>query len=366
MRDEIRRRLFDVAVAVVVALLLMARATVPFEEGAPEPDWRVYALMGAFGAVLLWRRRHPLGTLLATAVLFQAYYMLGFGAIGAIWPFAPALFNAALYDRTRAAIVVAAVVLAGSGAWRFFLERESDTLLVFNDIVSEAVLATAVILAGTLVVSRRKLRAEMGRREAAVAAERDAVAQRKLSEQRLHIAREVHDVVAHSLAGIGVQARLADELVDDDRDGTRTALRAVIDSTSEAIQRLRETVGGLRDASSTPSVPELVASATGVDVTLGAADDISDLPDVEAAVRSVVREAITNVVRHAEATTAQVRVERQPASVVVEVVDDGRGGELVEGHGVLGMRERVASVGGVLEAGSGLEGGFRVRAEIPL
>lgn len=357
----------DAAIAAGVAVVLSMRVAVPVEADAPDPDWRAYLLAALFGVVMLWRRRHPAGTLLATLVLFMAYYSLGFGAIGAMWPLAPALFNAALYDRARLAAIVAVSTLSGAMLWRLFFEPEESTLAMVNDVLSDAALATAVILAGSVIVGRRRLVAEMKRREQALAAEREAVARRRVSDERLHMAREVHDVVAHSLAGIGVQARLAEELVDTDIDGARSALRAVIDSTSEAMRRLRSTVGSLRDspaATSAPPIADLAASIVGIDVTVDTVD-LSDLPSVEAVTRAIVREALTNTVRHAGATEATVTVDRNRDSVTVVVTDDGNGNEVVEGNGIRGMRERVTAVGGTLETGPDPGGGFTVRAEIP-
>ena len=362
-----KRLWVDAAIAVGVAVVLSMRVAVPVEADAPDPDWRAYLLAVSFGVVLLWRRRHPAGTLVATLLLFMAYYSLGFGAIGAMWPLAPALFNAALYDRTRLAALVAVFTLSGALLWRLFFEPEESTLAMVNDVLSDAALATAVILAGSVIVGRRRLMAEMERREQALAAEREAVARRRVSDERLHIAREVHDVVAHGLAGIGVQARLAEELVDTDIDGARSALRAVIDSTSEAMQRLRTTVGSLRDSRPTTSAPplaDLASSIAGIDVTVNA-DDLSDLPSVDAVTRAIVREALTNTVRHADAAQARVTVERDQDSVVVSVTDDGNGDEVVEGNGIRGMRERVSAAGGTLDVGPDAGGGFTVRAEIP-
>jgi signal transduction histidine kinase len=217
-----------------------------------------------------------------------------------------------------------------------------------------------------MIRNHQQLESEVRAREKALAAERDAEARERLIEQRLDIARDVHDIVAHSLAGIGVQARLADELVDTDVIQARRSIRAIISTTSEAIRQLRQTVGGLRDAPpAPPSLVDLVEGVAGVDVRLVEDGDTPDSAEVRSTVLAIVREALTNVVRHSGATEAVVTVTRRPTVVTVEVMDNGRGGDPVEGNGIRGMRERVSSVGGTLEAGPAGAGGFAVTAELP-
>lgn len=369
MSESTRARLIDISVALGVALLLVGRVAVPLEAESPAPDWRSYGIAAGFGVVMLWRRSQPLVTLYGSAFLLMTYYVLGLGAIGAAWPLAPALFNAALYGYARAASWIAAGVLATASAWRLLIENEGNRLSTINDVISEAALATAVILAGSVIVGRRRLLDQMGERERAVEAEREAVARRRVSEERLHIAREVHDVVAHSLAGIGVQARLAEELIDADARGARAAIRSIIDSTSDAMSGLRKTVGSLREEppTSAPSLEELANTTTGLQVVLDLDVDLAQHPRIDGVVRAVTREAITNSVRHGRASTVTVTLQRKERDLSLSIVDDGAGGPVaVEGNGIRGMRERVAHAGGTLRFGPGTNGGFAIDAEIPL
>lgn len=365
-RTATRRWLTDALAAVVVAGALCLRVATPWEAEARPPDWRAYGLMILMGALLLVRRKYPLLVLYASLAILAVYYIQGFGAVGATWPIAPALFNAALLGRWKAASWVAGGVVAGSSFWRFVFEPEGDVLALVSDIVTEIFVAVTVILAGAMILNHRLLEREIRERERAVAAERDAVARTRLSEQRLHIAREIHDIVAHSLAGIGVQARVAEEVLETDTDEARRSIRAIIAATSDAISQLRETVGSLRSQPATPpDLEDLVAGIHGLDVDLQVEGAPADT-ETEIVVASIVRESLTNIIRHSGAAKAKVAVVHGPDEVSVEVTDDGKGaGDFAEGHGIRGMRERAEALGGRLEAGPLENGGFRVAARIP-
>ncbi|HLU52584.1 MAG TPA: sensor histidine kinase [Acidimicrobiia bacterium] len=365
-RSATRRWSTDALAAVVVAGALCLRVATPWEAEARPPDWRAYGLMVLMGALLLVRRRYPLGVLYASLAVLCIYYLHGFGAVGATWPIAPALFNAALLGQWKAASWVAGGVIAGSSYWRFVYEPESDVLATFSDLITEIFVAVTVILAGAMILNHRLLEREIRERERAVAAERDAEARTRLTEQRLYIAREIHDIVAHSLAGIGVQARVAEEVLDTDTNEARRSIRAIIDATSDAIGQLRETVGSLRSLpASPPDLETLVSGIRGLDVDLEVEGEPAD-PETEMVVASIVRESLTNVIRHSGASKAKVSVVHGPDEVSVEVTDDGQGsGDFVEGHGIRGMRERAEALGGKLEAGAADGGGFRVAARIP-
>ncbi len=362
-----RARLLDLVVAAGVAAVMCLRAATPFETEARPPDWRAYGLMILIGALMLARRRYPMGILYASLVILFVYYSLGFGAVGALWPLSPALFNAALLGRWRDAAIVAGCVLAGAVAFRLLIETEASPLAAISDSFSDLFLGAAVILAGAMIRNHDQLESEVRAREKAVAAERDADARRRLIEQRLDIARDVHDIVAHSLSGIGVQARLAQELVDPEAVDARRSIRAIIATTSEAMTQLRQTVGTLRTApAARPTLADVVAGVTAVDVRL-IRNGKPRPPDdpVEQAVLAIAREALTNVVRHSGASEAVVTVTEGHGGVTLEVTDNGRGGDYVEGNGIVGMRERAMSAGGRLRVEPGPERGFHVVAELP-
>ncbi len=213
---------------------------------------------------------------------------------------------------------------------------------------------------------------------------RRIVAQRKQSEvqaERVRIARELHDVLAHSLSQINVQAGVGLHLMDKQPEKAAEALASIKETSKTALDEVRSVLGVLRAEGgqdpTAPLVPEpdlsrlpgLVASVTsqGVDVTLSS--DVADAPKaVQLAVYRIVQESLTNVVRHAKATRATVSVSADAHEYTVVVDDDGRGlsDEATGGRGLLGMRERAELLGGTLTTGTSPLGGLQVTARIPV
>jgi signal transduction histidine kinase len=208
-------------------------------------------------------------------------------------------------------------------------------------------------------------------------------AQRRLGDERLRIAREVHDVVAHAMVAINVQAGVAAHLLDQDTEQAREALLHIKRTSGEALDDLRATLGILRDPEQAAPVGpaagledlDAVAGqlrAAGVEVTVDV-DTVGPVPTaVHSASYRIVQEALTNVLRHADATRATVLVRADADCLTIAVTDDGTVGGTPSsrgaGAGVRGMRERAAALGGTLEAGPcpDGEGGWRVEAALPL
>ncbi len=200
-------------------------------------------------------------------------------------------------------------------------------------------------------------------------------AQRRRSEQRLAIARDLHDVLAHNLSLINVQASTALHLVDERPEHAKPALEAVKRASGEALRELRGVLETLRGADERAPAPTLArldeltaqAAAAGLEIDTRVDGEPRALPaSVELAAFRICQEALTNVIRHAGAASARVRVGYGARELTVEVVDDGRGGVPKAGNGLTGMRERTAAVGGSLDAGPRPEGGFRVHATLPV
>jgi signal transduction histidine kinase len=233
-----------------------------------------------------------------------------------------------------------------------------------------AILATVVVA----IVSLRRRRVAEERR----AQERERVS--RATEERLAIARDLHDVLAHSLSVVQVQAGVALHLMDERPEQVRTALTAIKQASADGMHELRAAVAALRRDGETAGpalsplpglhdLPRLIAGAEAAGMTVrlthgGIAEPVP--PAVSLVGYRVVQEALTNAVRHGGATRCDIHVDTDGRLRVV-VDDDGRAaGPVVEGNGLRGMRERVAAVGGTLEARPRPEGGFRVHAEIPL
>jgi signal transduction histidine kinase len=206
---------------------------------------------------------------------------------------------------------------------------------------------------------------------------RDEVAQRKAIEERLRIARELHDALTHSISVIQVQAGVAVHLARKRGQEISPALAAIQEASGDAARELRETLNVLRraddrDASGLGQMPGLVARAraAGLPVTVTVSGTERALPpDVDQAAYRIVQEALTNIARHAGEARATVCLWYEPGALTVQVDDDGKSASTqppVPGLGLIGMRERVSALGGQLHAGPHVGGGFRVRAELPL
>lgn len=197
----------------------------------------------------------------------------------------------------------------------------------------------------------------------------------------MRIARDLHDILAHSISIINVQAGAALHHLDTSPDEARAALLTVRNTGKQVLRELRSSIGVLRDsghsdAPRTPSpgiadIDQLVAATreTGLSVDLEHAGDPNPVPaDVELAAYRIVQEGLTNVTRHAAATKVTVKVDRRPEELVVRIDDDGLGSRATpgKGHGITGMKERVAALGGQLYAGPKRSGGFRIEGRIPL
>jgi signal transduction histidine kinase len=247
-----------------------------------------------------------------------------------------------------------------------------DAAELFSLVVRNGALCLLAIAVGDVDRSRR----EAMQRLLAV---REEEARRRLGEERLRIARDVHDVVAHAMVAINVQAGVAAHLVDRDPEQARTALREIKAASGEALTDLRAALGVLRDgaAATRPAaglrdLDELAAGlrAAGVRVELDVADVTAVPAAVQAAGYRIVQEALTNVLRHARASVARVSVMREDGALRVEVLDDGVGpggsGTGGSGNGLRGMRERAAALSGTVESGPADPRGWRVLARLPL
>jgi signal transduction histidine kinase len=372
----------DAALAAAVAVAISFAIGAEQEPDSKHPDALAYLLGVAIAAPLLVRRRWPFGVLLASTGVAMIYHALDYPAIGLALPLAVALFTAAAAGYLVAAAILMIALHLGAAWYRAREEDEPLVQVIGGGTIEDFVLVVAVLLLAETLRTRRAWMAEVEERLRRTAAEREREAERRVERERLRIAHELHDVLAHTIALIGVQASVAAEAVDDSPAEARTAIRRIREKSREALSELKATVGVLREPrAGTPLSPapglaqlqELVEAAAraGVQADVSVSGAARVLPVmIDLAAYRIVQESLTNIVRHADTERATVSIGYEPAAVVVQVEDDGSGAAngqaaVTDGYGLVGMRERSAAVGGRLEAGPTPSGGFRVRAWLP-
>ncbi|GAA1589979.1 histidine kinase [Actinomadura kijaniata] len=350
-------RLVDAALAVLTAVaVVMGPAVV----GATLTYEGTLAPAALLGGAMLFRRRHPVAVLTVSAAVMVGYRWAGLFEGGWLWPLTPALVSAAARGRVGwSAGIGAAVLLCG-------LPRElAGTSGVSETAARIGVEALWLALVLTGAVARRQYGRWRDEHEARLVDQERA----RLAEQRLEISREVHDVVAHTLAVVGVHLHVAADTLADSPEEARAALRTAMEVRGRAMRDLKAFVGDLRDGpAGLAEVPELLdrARAAGLTATLHREGDLDGVPAAQGvAAYRIVREAVTNTLRHAAAARLDVRLAARPGELRVEVTDDGAGpAAFAAGHGLTGMRERVAALDGTLDLTSG--DGFTVRAALPV
>jgi len=246
-------------------------------------------------------------------------------------------------------------------------------------------LFTAMFMFGLNLKNRRERVEALEERAQALEREKEEGARLAVADERLHIARELHDVVAHSMGVIAVQASVGEHVIDDNPAEAKRALEAITGVSRSTLAEIRRMLGVLRDTDDDAGSAPAYAPAPGLDdldrlvrevdgagvpVTVAYDGDRVELPrGVDLTAYRIVQEALTNVMKHAGAAAATVLVRYEPGALALEIVDDGRGvngrAEGRGGHGLLGMRERVAVYGGTLDAGPKAGGGFRVAVRLP-
>jgi signal transduction histidine kinase len=307
-------------------------------------------------AALFLRRWHPLAVAGFALVCCALYYPLTEPDGLVLLAFAYALFNAAAAGRIRGAalLVVAAMAGVAVGEISSRTGRHVDNFAFF--------LMTGWFVALVAGGAVAHYRAEAERTK-------EAEARARATDERLRIARELHDALGHHLALINVQAGAA--LHRRDPGQAEEALGAIKDASRTALQELRATLGMLRhaDRRALDRVAELAESvgASGLTVRTEIDGAVRELPpDVEHAAFRVVQEALTNVAKHAAAKTVVVKLGYGADELSVQVDDDGRGDDAPPGNGIRGMAERTRALGGELTASPLESGGFRVRARLPV
>lgn len=321
----------------------------------------------------IWRRRVPLlsAVLVATAVATFGGTPTDLHLILAALPFAMYSLGAHASDRAAAAGMAVALITL----WISVAVRSTESTV--RDIVSITVVVVTAFTLGR-VMRRREMRLLASDERAAVLErEREADLRSAASEERGRIARELHDVIAHGVTVMVVQAGAADQVIERDPARARQALVDIQEAGRQALTDLRRLLGLVRDEDTLrlaphPGLQELDALISemrkaGMPIEVEVRGTPRDLPaGVDLSAFRILQEALTNVLKHAGDARARVVVAYAPSAIELEVVDDGCAKAQGHGHGLVGMRERVLLYGGTLEAGPAEGSGYRVRARLPL
>lgn len=363
-------RLLDGSLALGGAAALILEGLLRAHGGLPALG---YPLAAATAAPLALRQRAPLVALLgveAGAISCVAVFDASTTAVAVVMV---ALFTVALFgDRVRS-LIVGALTGASLVATVLFVEDDME----FTSASLRLLLILAALVIGDTMRSRRILRAVALERAAHEAREREEEHRQRLVNERLRIARDLHDTLAHALVAINVRAGVAAHLRE--RQDPSAALLDIKEVSADALRDLRVTLHLLREQDdAAPALPALDLAALpglvdrvrtgGLDISARIALDGAAVPSpVGQAAFRIVQEALTNVLRHAHAASAEVSVDADGGALHIQVTDDGQGGAgAVTGHGLRGMAERSTALGGWVLAGPRDEGGWQVRAQLPL
>lgn len=340
---------------------------------------------------LIFRRRFPCASFVSCYGLWFIFEWVLSTLMLSLIAVLVSLFTLAFTSGRNATLIASIVAVAGVLAEPLIGVSSTLTSLLM---LQNSALIVAVAFAGYSLHTSAKLassaqaqadeEAKLRQSEALVASEalraREAEASRRMEEERVRIAREVHDITGHSLSAVSVQASVAERLIDSDPEAAKEALSNIRSVSTGALEELREVVGVLRATESIETQPlfglddisqlveYLEQAGIACELHEQISSDIHVSTYVSTALFGIAREAVTNVVRHSGAKRAKIRVIIRAGYAEVAVTDDGRGipEEAVGGHGIEGMRERARALGGTFEIRTYHEGETSVVARIPL
>jgi signal transduction histidine kinase len=338
----------------------------------PHEPAAAFVIVALAALALFWRQRRPVAVLAVTTAAVAVYSLLGFENGTALLVPMVALYAVAASQPVAHSIAYAiatVVVLMAATAANNPLGPTGGGLVVIPGLVA------AALFLGIAVANRQALISSLRART-----EEEAV--RRVDEERLRIARELHDVVAHTMATINVQAGVAAHVLSTNPEAAAEALQAIKGASKDGLRELRAILNVLRQADEddptqpTPGLDQLEPLLAGIrraglETTLAVHGEPRTLGTaIDLAAYRIIQESLTNSLRHAGRASASVSLTYRPNELVVEVTDDGLGPPTTRagngGHGLIGMRERATTVGGTLDAGPGDDRGFRVRATLPL
>jgi signal transduction histidine kinase len=375
VRPVTRRRLIDIG----LPLALAVAATIEVATStAIDVPWAIAALF-ALGTTLplLWRRRAPLVVLvvvMASIVVADATYDIADNAASPFGGLLVAAYATGAYTSRRDGWIGGGLI--GAMAIGMAVSNGEDAV---GDALFIGGILYAVWGAAMIVRSRQELARALAARTVELEHEREENAKLAVAEERARIARELHDVVAHNLAMMIMQAGGERRVIGSERPQTTAVLETIEDTGRTAMAEMRRLLGMLRSDDELALAPQpslrylddLVAQVrdAGMPVDLRIEGDPRPLaPGIDLSAYRIVQEALTNALKHAGPARARVTVRYGKRELDIEITDDGAGGANggPGGHGLVGMRERVALFGGNLAAGQRLDGGYAVRARLPL
>jgi signal transduction histidine kinase len=376
-----RRALIDGPADVILAAGAAALFAVQIGTQSSFAGQRAQAIVVAvlFSVTLVWRRRRPLVPLVA-GIGFIACARLGphdlvnsgvFFVAYVLVLYASGRYAAGRQASVNAGVAAVALVVAVADPGQPFSASDAAFL---------AVAFAGPFIAGQSIRRRAERESRLEGQAQELAHERDVKAREAVAQERARIARELHDVVAHAISVMVLQARGGRRRLPEGAAETRLALDAIERAGEQALAEMRRLLGILREdgeeLARTPQptlarLEELVASLdqNGLPVELTVEGEPSELPPgIDVSAFRIVQEALTNALKHAGPARAHVTVRYSPDDLEIEVIDDGHGngGGPGTGHGLAGMRERVAVYGGELQVGQRAEGGYALRARLPL
>jgi signal transduction histidine kinase len=319
---------------------------------------------GAIGIAWRW----PFAAVGIALASVMVYHWRGYAPAAIDIALMVMLFNAAAPSRLRPALLLGGLTVAGYLA---------------VGLLSPSGLSIDGLVLGTLaVIASLGLGFAVAGQRAYTRSRREEETQRRVTEERLRIARELHDVVSHSISTINVQAGVAAHVIEQQPEQARQALVTIKETSKQTLQELRGILQVLRQVDDVeprapaPTLAQLdtlveAANRAGVPTTTSIVGSVRPLPPaIDLAAYRVVQESLTNVVRHAGRASAEVTISYEPSRILIGIDDDGNvsfeAGKAESGHGIAGMRERVAATGGGMEAGPRAGRGFSVRAWFPI
>ncbi|MFC4115157.1 sensor histidine kinase [Nonomuraea zeae] len=337
--------------------------------GGPWDGWG-YLVVVAASLPLIWRRRAPVAVLMATHCATISYDFADQVASQPIWYGGLiAVYTVAAYSAWLPRVISLTITVCGG----LLLVGSAETAM------RGVVLALAAYAIGRASATSRAHAAALQERAAQLARERQAEAERAAERERARIARDMHDILAHAVSLMVVQAEAGPVVVNSDPAKAEAVFDAIAAAGRDAMVQLRRMLSVLKEDEGprTPqptiaALPDLAGQvqATGLKVTYSTSGEPGSLPpDAEVAVYRITQEALTNIVKHAGATRADIKLAWQDDTLMIDITDDGRGGGTPlpsGGNGLIGIRERAAACGGTAVTGRRTDGpGFQVRVRLP-